>query len=193
MAGRSTALPDPPHQVRIIGGRYRGRTLPVEGQEDLRPTLDRVRERVFSWLGDLEGLSCLDLFAGTGALSLEAVSRGAQRAVLVEQNPLTARSLRETAGKFPEAQIEVVNADALSYLGTVSEKFDLVFCDPPYRSGLIEPALKALLQAKALAPGARIYVETGAGRHPAVPGYSSLREGSAGLVRYALWQLSPLL
>jgi 16S rRNA (guanine966-N2)-methyltransferase len=143
--------------VRIIGGRWRRRRIPVPAAGELRPTPDRVRETVFNWLDPfLPGAVCLDLFAGTGVLGFESLSRGAGRAVLVERDPRLAAALeglRDTLG----ADAEVVCADALVYLGRrLPEPFDLVFVDPPYAEP-VGPVFQALRPW--LRPGARVYLE----------------------------------
>jgi len=146
------------NRVRIIGGRWRSRILRFPPAAQLRPTPDRVRETLFNWLGQrLDGLACLDLFAGSGALGFEALSRGAARVVMVESDRAIAAALRESA-KLLEAEPQVVVRDAMDYLAHTGEAFDVVFVDPPYASGLAERALAAL--GPRLAPGARVYVES---------------------------------
>ena len=176
------------NRVRIIGGKWRSRVVQFPAAAALRPTPDRVRETLFNWLGQrLDGLSCLDLFAGSGALGFEAASRGARRVVLVERERETARNLRESATALQAVEVEVVAADAIEYLARAREVFDVVFLDPPYASDLAAAALAKL--PKHLTPGARVYVESpkpleGPG------GWTVLREARAGAVRYALLQVT---
>ncbi|KRA53284.1 16S rRNA (guanine(966)-N(2))-methyltransferase RsmD [Pseudoxanthomonas sp. Root65] len=174
-------------QVRIIGGRWRGTKLAVPERPGLRPSSDRVRETLFNWLMPaLPGARVLDLFAGTGVLGLEALSRGAARAVLVERDPGLATALREVVAKL-SAPAEVHAADALAWLGGRHEAFDLVFLDPPFADALWGRALEALVPR--LAPGAWIYVESPADIVPAVPPAWALhREGRTREVRYALYR-----
>jgi len=174
-------------QVRIIGGRWRGTKLAVPERPGLRPSSDRVRETLFNWLMPaLPGARVLDLFAGTGVLGLEALSRGAARAVLVERDPGLATALREVVAKL-SAPAEVHAADALAWLGGRHEAFDLVFLDPPFADGLWDRALETLVPR--LAPGAWIYVESPANIVPAVPPAWALhREGRTREVRYALYR-----
>lgn len=174
-------------QVRIIGGRWRGTKLAVPDRPGLRPSSDRVRETLFNWLMPaLPGARVLDLFAGTGVLGLEALSRGAARAVLVERDPGLVAALRETAAKL-SAQAEVHAADALAWLGGRHDHFDLVFLDPPFADGLWARALDGL--APRLAPGAWVYVESPANVLPVVPPAWALhREGRTREVRYALYR-----
>ncbi len=151
------ALPSA-HRVRIIGGRYRGRVIRLPHAAGLRPTPDRVRETLFNWLGqDLTDLSTLDLYAGSGALSLEALSRGAARAVAVERDPAVARAIRETAAEFGAAGLEVDVADARAWLAREGRRFDVVFADPPFAEDpwpWLLPACEAVL-----APGGAVYAE----------------------------------
>lgn len=175
-------------QVRIIGGRWRGTKLAVPDRPGLRPSSDRVRETLFNWLMPvLPGARVLDLFAGTGALGLEALSRGAAHATLVERDPGLAAALREACGRL-DAQATVVAQDALAWLvGGQQASFDLVLLDPPFADGLWEPALAALQPR--LAAGAWVYVESPAGTAPSVPpGWTLHREGQTRDVRYALYR-----
>ena len=174
-------------QVRIIGGRWRGTKLAVPDRPGLRPSSDRVRETLFNWLMPaLPGARVLDLFAGTGVLGLEALSRGAAQAVLVERDPGLAAALRESAAKL-SAQAEIHAADALAWLGGRRDRFDLVFLDPPFADGLWERALDGL--APRLAPGAWVYVESPEDVQPMVPPAWALhREGRTREVRYALYR-----
>lgn len=137
--------------VRIIGGQWRGSKLPVADAAGLRPTSDRVRETLFNWLGNgdgpaLAGARVLDLFAGSGALGLEAVSRGAREAVLVERDPALAQSLRDTAARLKAGdRVHVVRADALAWLAApLLGRFDIVFADPPFEAGLWPQVLPLL-------------------------------------------------
>jgi 16S rRNA (guanine966-N2)-methyltransferase len=174
------------NRVRIIAGKWRSRIVSFPAAAELRPTPDRVRETLFNWLGQrLDGLACLDLFAGSGALGFEALSRGAARAVMVERDRKVAAALRESARALEAAGAEVVEADALGYLGRSAERYDVVFVDPPYASDLAGAVLAAL--APHLNPGARVYVESAQRLVPG-PGWRALREDHAGAVRYALFE-----
>src|SRR5690348_444457 len=174
-------------ELRIVGGTLRGRKWNFPDAPGLRPTPDRVRETLFNWLAPhIGGARVLDLFAGSGALGFEALSRGAASAVLVESDPRVAEGLREAAKTLGAAGARIVDGDALRYLARTPDRFDLAFVDPPYASGLAVRALAAL-PAK-LKPGARVYVETAAAVDPGGP-WRMLREGRAGAVRYALFEL----
>lgn len=134
-----------PHQVRIIGGAWKRTPLPVADRPGLRPTPDRVRETLFNWLGqDLDGWRCVDAFAGTGALGLEAASRGAADVLLVEAEGALVDQLRAIARKLDAQNVRVQRGNALSVLaGLPAGSVDLVFLDPPFDSGLFDKALAA--------------------------------------------------
>lgn len=175
--------------VRLIGGRWRGSRLPVVDLAGLRPTADRVRETVFNWLQPkLPGARVLDLFAGSGALGFEAVSRGACQALLVERNPRQAQTLKAIAERLRAGPaVEVVCADALAWLrAPLHGRFDLVFVDPPFMSGSGAAALAAL--APWLAPDAWLYLETSLVQ-PLAPDarWRLHRQGQTRQVRYALY------
>ena len=154
----------------------------------LRPTPDRVRETVFNWLGQrLDGLRCLDLFAGSGALGLEAASRGAREVILVERDTRAAEALRKSAEELSAHEIRVVRADGAAYLEGDCGAFDVIFLDPPYAAGLLPQALA--LAATRLAPGGKIYAEHGAPLDAEAlqeGGWAVWREGRAGLSHFYL-------
>ena len=171
-------------RIRIIAGEHRGRRIAVPQRPDLRPTPDRVRETLFNWLGqDLSGRSCLDLFAGSGALGFEAASRGAARVVMVESDREVFKVLQASARIFDPGRVILVRGDAFEFLRSGAERFDVVFLDPPFRQNAL-PALLEALPAR-LAPLARVYVE---GRAPYEPDASwrELKRARAGQVSYQL-------
>lgn len=146
--------------MRIIGGRWRSRRVRFPAGAGLRPTPDRLRETLFNWLGAwIEGRRVLDLFAGSGALGLEALSRGAAAAVFLERSRTAARALEANVQGLGAVTAEVRCADALAWLRGASEAFDLVFIDPPYAQDLVRPALDILAERRLLGPGHRVYVE----------------------------------
>ncbi len=182
------------NSVRIIGGALKGRRLPVLDVKDLRPTPDRVRETIFDWLNqDLAGQTVLDLFAGSGVLGFEALSRGAAAVTLVEKDPRNAKSLMSIAHELDPKRLKVINDDAIAYLKRTEDKFDLIFLDPPYHQDLLPKALEALLVHNHLKDSTLLYVEMSSGNSVAVPGYETLREQTAGQAKYALWKKSSLL
>lgn len=181
----------PPREVRIIGGQWKRTRLPVADTHELRPTLDRVRETLFNWLGqDLTGWRCLDAFAGTGALGFEAASRGAVRVVLLERDPALLKLLAATRDRLSAAMIEVVRADALGWMQRApAASFDLVFLDPPFGASLFEAGLREA--ARLLVPGGLVYVESGTPLDEtmlvALP-FDAHRQGRAGAVHFRLLQ-----
>jgi 16S rRNA (guanine966-N2)-methyltransferase len=174
--------------VRIIGGRHRGRKLPFAEMPGLRPTGDRIRETLFNWLQPvIEGAACLDLFAGSGALGMEAASRGAARVVMVELAGSAVRQLERNKASLGLEQISIVRADALQFLEQSPTPFDIVFLDPPFDSDLLTPLCQRLTMGW-LRDGARIYLEEDISRSlPALPeGWHWLKQKNAGRVRYGL-------
>lgn len=170
--------------VRIIGGVWRSRLIRFPDATALRPTPDRVRETLFNWLGqDLTGATCLDLFAGSGALGFEALSRGAAQVVMVESNAAVLRALRESARKLGATNLVFVHGDALEFVRNARSRFDVVFVDPPYHLRL-QSAVVALLSGL-LAEGGRVYVETDTVFDPP-PGWGMLKHGRAGNVHFHL-------
>jgi 16S rRNA (guanine966-N2)-methyltransferase len=170
--------------VRIIAGEYRGRRLAVPSRADLRPTPDRVRETLFNWLGQtLEGRSCLDLFAGSGALGFEAASRGALRVVMVENALPVMKVLERSKDLIGATQVDLVLADAFDYLKNSGETFDVVFLDPPFRQNALPVVFKQLKGA----PGMRVYVESDAPFTPDEP-WRQLKRARAGQVSYQLFE-----
>lgn len=183
------ALQKPPGELRIIGGEWRSRRIRFPGQAGLRPTPDRVRETLFNWLAPfVAGSRCLDLFAGSGALGLEALSRGAARVTFVERDRLSAEVLGKTAATLAPDRTEVVLADALAWLAGPPELADIVFLDPPFDSDLLADVMNRLETRGWLAPAAFIYVESPAKAGlPAWPaGWQTHRSGRAGAVGYHL-------
>ncbi|HUP28814.1 MAG TPA: 16S rRNA (guanine(966)-N(2))-methyltransferase RsmD [Usitatibacter sp.] len=177
------------NRVRIIAGKWRSRIVKFPATAQLRPTPDRVRETLFNWLGQrLDDLRCLDLFAGSGALGFEALSRGAARVVMVERDRAVAAALRESARELEAGGVDVVEADSLAYLRRPGEKFDVAFIDPPYASELAVQSLRLL--PPRLDAGARVYVESSAALAVEAP-WRVLREDRAGAVRYALLEYAP--
>ena len=177
--------------VRIIGGRWRGSKLPVADLPGLRPSANRVRETLFNWLqAGVTGARCLDLFAGSGALGLEAASRGAAHVLLVERERALASALHTSVARFKGAaeNVEIIEADALLWLAQPpSQTFDIVFLDPPFAERLWDSVFAAL--PGWLSPAAWIYLESSIDAPPPVPtGWILHREGRTREVRYALYR-----
>jgi 16S rRNA (guanine966-N2)-methyltransferase len=180
--------------LRIIGGRHRGRRLRFPAGVEIRPTPDRVRETLFNWLQmRMEGARVLDLFAGSGALGLEALSRGAAQVTFVEQDRRAAQAIEALIKEWGEQSAIVTSADAAGWLAKTkpATPFDIVFLDPPYDTGLLAQAAQALATPGWLAPDARVYLERRA-REPlaALPeSWRELRAGRAGEVGYHLFSV----
>ncbi len=153
------AMPPTDHTVRIVGGRWKRTRLPVAVKPGLRPTPDRVRETVFNWLGqDLTGWTCVDAFAGTGALGFEAASRGARSVTLVENDRALVLQLVATGQRLAADMVQVHRGDGLAALARLpADSLDLVFLDPPFDSGLFESALRAA--ERVVRAGAYVYLE----------------------------------
>jgi len=176
-------------RLRIIGGAWRGRKLGFPDLPGLRPTPDRVRETLFNWLRDIvPGARCLDLFAGSGALGFEALSRGADQAVLVDSHPAVIAELNRHLQTLKARGAKVVQADALAYLQGPPRPFDVVFLDPPFDSGLLSPCLALLAEQDWVAAPGWLYLE--ADRRtplpPLPPAWQVLRHKEAGQVGYYL-------
>lgn len=171
-------------RVRIVGGEWRSRLLEVANVPGLRPTPDRVRETLFNWLGqELDGMSCLDLFGGSGILGFEAASRGAERVVIVESDARAFTALRQAATSLQASQVELIRGDALKFAQTTSDRFDVVFLDPPYNKGWLE-RLKPLL-GRLLKPDGWIYAESEAAVTE-LAGLSTVKASRAGQVHFHL-------
>lgn len=177
-------------QVRIIGGRWRGRKLGVVDAAGLRPTPDRIRETLFNWLAaDCRGARVLDCFAGSGVLGLEALSRGAHSVVSLEKNPRAIAALRADVERLECQDMEVIAGDALQSIDQLQQGFDIVFIDPPYAEpGLRRQAFERLEAAGCLNTGARIYFEWPGDESFELPAPTLgwLKQKSAGRVNYAI-------
>ena len=177
--------------VRIIGGVWRGRKLPVHDAEGLRPTTDRVKETVFNWLAqEVPRARCLDLFAGSGGLGFEAASRQAEQVTLVELNPTAFRQLQTNIAALKADNLEAINSDALAYLSQPGTPYHVVFLDPPFRQGLLTQTIELLEKNGWLADDAVIYIETEKELQlEGIPAHWHLhREKTAGQVSYRLFE-----
>jgi 16S rRNA (guanine966-N2)-methyltransferase len=179
-------------QVRIIGGQWRSRKLPVSDVEGLRPTTDRVKETVFNWLAPyISDAQCLDLFAGSGGLSFEALSRYAKSALLLEKDRGAANQLTKNLSTLKCENATVKNIDSLKFLSKdATKKFDVVFIDPPFRKNLLQQSCQLLEDNHWLSENAVIYIEMEselAGVE--LPAHwQCLKEKNAGQVIFSLWQ-----
>jgi 16S rRNA (guanine966-N2)-methyltransferase len=176
--------PSTAQRVRVIGGRFRGRVVRFPKGASVRPTPDRVRETLFNWLGqDLAELSTLDLYAGSGALSLEALSRGAAVAVAIDRDPALVRAIADTAREFGAAGLEAHAADARAWLANDRRRYDVIFLDPPFGDDPWPWLLPAC--AARLAAGGYLYAEAARALTPPA-GLTLHRHARAGQVHYHL-------
>lgn len=179
-----------PGTLRIIGGQWRGRKLPVPESEGLRPTPNRVRETVFNWLRPyIDGARCLDVTAGTGSLCLEALSQGAAEVIMVEQSPAAVTALRKnlhTLGAENQARLQL--GDGLAFLQGPVTAVDIVFLDPPFRSDLIARCSELMAQRGWIRPGGLVYIEAPGNMEPLpIPhSWELIHSKTAGKVGYHL-------
>jgi 16S rRNA (guanine966-N2)-methyltransferase len=179
-----------PGTVRIIGGKWRGTRLPVREIPGLRPSGDRSRETLFNWLQMyIRGAKCVDLFAGSGVLGLEAASRGAARVVLVEKSNAAADDIRQSLSKLKADHVDVFEGDALAWLAQCEpHSLDIVFVDPPFGTGLETRTLELLTAGNCVREGGFVYLETARDAPVDVPGaaWEVAREAVMGEVRVRL-------
>jgi 16S rRNA (guanine966-N2)-methyltransferase len=175
------------NKVRIIGGELRSRVISFPDADGLRPTPDRVRETLFNWLGQtLYGRTCLDLFAGSGALGFEAASRGAEKVVMVELDRAAVRALQDNIRKLGSANVSVQGQDGLEFVLRNADKFDVIFLDPPFQKDYL-PGLLEILPERLNENGV-VYVESGAAIEVPPP-WHTVKSGTAGQVHYQLLQI----
>jgi 16S rRNA (guanine966-N2)-methyltransferase len=179
--------------LTIIGGQWRSRKIDVLDADGLRPTPNRVRETLFNWLqADIFNAQCLDLFAGSGALSFEAASRGAKNVVQIENNVSACQILKSNAERLNATQIQIIQSDALSYLQkSPKNPFDVVFIDPPFGLDFVAQSCEYLEKNHWLSPYAKIYIETETNLTLELPeNWQLLKSKTAGEVAYRLysWQ-----
>ncbi len=194
---RSRSIPKRSHsprtntgqRIRIIGGIWRRRWITFSASHGLRPSADRVRETLFNWLQPvIDGATCLDLFAGSGALGFEAASRGAAAVTMVEKNTRVIDDLQKSKRLLGAKEVEIVAADARSFLRTTANRFDIIFLDPPFDEGLLGECCAAIETHRLLKPHGRVYLETLASQgQPQLPrNWLVTHSNSAGRVGYYL-------
>ena len=191
MARRKQSGKSQAGRLRIVAGNWRSRLLEIARIEGLRPTSERIRETLFNWLAPtISGARCLDLYAGTGALGLEALSRGAGSAVFVEKSPIAAKRLQENIDLLTGGPSgpKVIRGDAHDYLRNNEAQFDIVFLDPPFAADVLDETCRLLAETGCLADGALVYLEEDRSRaEPTLPGgWQVLKNKTAGNVRYML-------
>jgi len=174
--------------VRIIGGKWRGRKLVFPDRPDLRPTLGRVRETLFNWLrADIDGSRCLDLFAGSGALGFEALSRGAASVVFVDADRRAVQSLEDNATRLEAGdRVTVVAGRAERILHRTTEPFDVIFVDPPFASTDLPAVLEAIRASSALAATGQVYFEAPRRLTVDLSGWRQVKHGTAGDAQFGL-------
>lgn len=175
--------------VRIIGGCYRGKKLGFSAHATLRPTPVRIRETLFNWLmHDIREATCLDAFAGSGALGFEAFSRGAAKVTLIEQDPSTYQNLKTTAHSFSTPALTVLQHNSLDYLKKTADSYDIIFLDPPFASDLVSLCVERLEQRTVLKPGGLLYIESAVTPvlNPVI--WNCLQLKKAGQVFYGLYR-----
>lgn len=175
------------HSLRIIGGSHRGRKLPIPNLEGLRPTSDRMRETIFNWLqADVPGATVLDCFAGTGALGIEAISRGAQYCTFIEPQAIAAKSIADSLTLLSATNGAVVRNTADRFLNQVVEPFDLIFLDPPFSLDLWDSTLQLICEKKLLKPNGIVYLECPKQQNVNLERWQVLKEKTTGAIRFLL-------
>ena len=185
------------NRVKIIAGKFRGRWIEFPDVEGLRPTGNRIRETLFNWLGQrMDGMRCLDLFAGSGALGFEAASRGAAEVVMVEYAPAAIASLKANRERLGASMCAIERGDALLFMGNSHGHFDVIFADPPFASGFMDRVLEKA--GARLTETGLLYCEWGAPidqllANPVCTDWEIVRQGKAGVVHFALLKRRPTL
>lgn len=175
--------------IRIIGGQYRGKKLHFPDVEGLRPTPDRVRETLFNWLmHDIREARCLDAFSGSGALGLEAFSRGAARVVLLEQSPKACANLKKIISEFNSPKLKLLQTDALLYLQQHQEEFDIIFLDPPFAQNYLPQCMAYITQNQMMKRGGLVYLESSDEIHLDEHYWRPVKLKRAGQVNYGLFE-----
>ncbi|KTD44202.1 16S rRNA (guanine(966)-N(2))-methyltransferase RsmD [Legionella parisiensis] len=175
--------------VRIIGGLYRGKKLHFPDVEGLRPTPDRVRETLFNWLmHDIREARCLDAFAGSGALGLEAFSRGAAHVVFLEQSSKAYAHLHKIITSFNSPKLKLLQTDAVQYLQSKQEEFDIIFLDPPFALDYLPQCISNITQSTILKPGGLVYLESPLAIQLDEKHWRQIKRKQAGQVVYSLFE-----
>ncbi|KTD79276.1 16S rRNA (guanine(966)-N(2))-methyltransferase RsmD [Legionella waltersii] len=175
--------------VRIIGGLYRGKKIHFPELEGLRPTPDRVKETLFNWLmNDIKNARCLDAFAGSGALGIEAFSRGAAKVTFIEQSPLAFANLKKSLQQFNHPSLNLIQTNAIEYLKKGSETFDIIFLDPPYSLNYLPSCLDLIVQSQILASGGLVFAESSSPFDINPEHWKQLKLKQAGQVIFGLFE-----
>lgn len=178
--------------IRLISGQWRGKKLPVHDKEGLRPTTDRTKETLFNWLmHDVHDANCLDCFSGSGSLGFEALSRYAKFCTFLELDSEVAKQLNKNLQSLNSNNAQVIQTNALNYLDKASTtQYNIVFIDPPFQQGLVNPSIEKLEHNNYLAENALIYIETESSfsELDTPESWSLLKQKSTGQVTYQLFQ-----
>ena len=175
--------------IRIIGGKFRGKKIPFANIDGLRPTPDRVKETLFNWLmHDIRGANCLDAFAGSGALGLEAFSRGAETVTFIEASSIVYDGLKKIIQSFSEKSMTVVNTDVRLFLQKTSLIFDIIFLDPPFCSNYLEESINALQLLPCLKQSGLLYIESDKNHVLDAKHWREIKSKKAGQVFYSLYE-----
>lgn len=180
------------NSLRIIGGDWRSRRIQFINSAKIRPTPDRVRETLFNWLAmKINGARCLDLFAGSGALGFEALSRGAKQVVMVEKDAKISAMLHKQKEIFAAQGLDIKPQSAQSYLQSASQQFDIIFLDPPFNTDLLAQSIPIVLERQLLTDNGVLYIESPSIQTMTIDmeKLSCIREKVSGEVRYALYEL----
>lgn len=176
-------------KVRIIGGKYKGKLLFVLDRPTLRPTPNRVRETLFNWLMfEIRTLVCLDAFAGSGALGIEALSRGAKKVLLLEKNIDVFCNLQQAISGLKNEAVQVLSADFYQYISNTNMQFDLIFLDPPFKEQALERCLTLLSTSPALKVDGLVYLETDDLLPPPPKNFISIKTSKAGQITFGLYK-----
>jgi len=175
------------NKITIIGGELRSRVIRFPDADGLRPTPSRVRETLFNWLGQtLHGRACLDLFSGSGALGFEAASRGAEHVVMIERDQIVFRALQDNLHNLKCTNVFLQCQDGLKFAQHDTQKYDVIFVDPPFQSNYLSKLMESLSQR--LNENGVIYVECGTAMSPS-PFWQVIKSGKAGQVHYQLLKM----
>ena len=175
--------------IRIIGGLYRGKKIHFPEVDGLRPTPDRVRETLFNWLmHDIHDARCLDAFAGSGALGLEAFSRGASEVVFIEQSSTAYANLKKIISEFASHKLKIIKADAISYFKEQQQAFDIIFLDPPFAKNLVPECLAQIVKNQLLRKGGLLYTESAQIIEVDIAHWQQIKLKQSGQVVYGLFQ-----
>ena len=184
-----------PNKVRIIAGLWKGQYIDVIDADNLRPTPNRIRETLFNWLSDsIQGAICVDLYAGSGALGIEAASRGAEFVTFVDKDFQVVTNLRKQLSKLGAKETEVIQTHAWTYIESVREPVDIFFLDPPFKKEMLLSAFNKLSRSRALKEGSIIYAEAPAAWYPEVPaGWAILKSKQTSKVSYHLLSVKNMI